>query len=118
MCIRDREAALFSLIKSKLQEDGVWKDTRFRDWLWLAAASAGLSEEEASVRYCDLLEQEVPQHHHRFCKQERQQYGVASAAAAIGDVYKRQALLTRAPVAIKPSKAGSMLPLDLHVLSL
>ncbi len=28
------------------------------------------------------------------------------------------ALLTRAPVAIKPSKAGSMLPLDLHVLSL
>ena len=53
------EAALFSLIKSKLQEDGVWKDTRFRDWLWLAAARAGLSEEEASVRYCDLLEQEV-----------------------------------------------------------
>ena len=28
------------------------------------------------------------------------------------------ALLTRAPVAIKPSKTGSMLPLDLHVLSL
>lgn len=53
------ETALFSLIQSKLQEDGVWKDAKFRDWLCLAAARAGLNKEEASVRYCDLLEQEL-----------------------------------------------------------